>query len=571
MRFLGIWAFIFVAVLAVLRSLSGVEPSTRAGDPTRPVGSDAPNRSPWARRLGLGAFALLFAGYAWLIEVGEDFAFNDDDMFTEFTLQGKAFPPPIWPTLGRFFPFGHQEFNLLRFVTTSIASYHAVAIVELLLAVTALFVLLNRYPLWFRVLVATLELATASIAVVFFGLCFPERNVILFLSLMLMSYRLYLTTGSYFWFVSALACVQFGLYYKETAFLIFGGFAGTRLLVFYARAPGPPRERFLSVLRKHRIDAGVLLLALAFLALYAAWIRPHSGMGYATSRGVGSLNALRMYLSGDPWLAVFVPALVARGCWLLRTHALPDTFWDPLALGASLYLVAFVKLGMFNGYYTAPVDFVACLYVAALLQRAFSNSTRGWRRTFAGISVACAGLFVFGSSLLATTAAIVERKAIIGGKRRLVDFLSAEVRGAPRHIGLFFPNVDGYEMMLVASFMQYKGLSVADDPDLPAQTPDFVFRGRDTYPDNKCVDYRTHRCFHRAEPGPGDLTVILPEAKMSKAAVQALVGPDERVFHYEPEVPPVVMALLRGAGRDARALDSFVFRHSTGARPAVGL
>ncbi|WP_426563254.1 hypothetical protein [Dapis sp. BLCC M172] len=41
-----------------------------------------------------------------------------------------------------------------------------------------------------------------------------------------------------------------------------------------------------------------------------------------------------------------------------------NLIWDTLAIGNLLYFLAYIKLNIFSPYFTAPVDFIATLYLA---------------------------------------------------------------------------------------------------------------------------------------------------------------------------------------------------------------
>ena len=56
-------------------------------------------------------------------------------MFTLITLKGHDITPPIWNGEGRFFPLGHQEFNLIRHFTNTVFGYHVLPIIQLWLYV----------------------------------------------------------------------------------------------------------------------------------------------------------------------------------------------------------------------------------------------------------------------------------------------------------------------------------------------------------------------------------------------------------------------------------------------------
>ena len=92
----------------------------------------------------IALFGLFLLAYCWLILYKEDFAYNDNSTYTVFSLMGKNFPFPIWTNFGRFFPLGHQEFNLIRFINRSPTGYHTIAIVQLLIVLIALWFILKK-------------------------------------------------------------------------------------------------------------------------------------------------------------------------------------------------------------------------------------------------------------------------------------------------------------------------------------------------------------------------------------------------------------------------------------------
>ena len=190
-----------------------------------------------------GVFLVYLCLYIYLILYQEDFAYGDNHQFTHFSLQGRNFGLPIWLDNGRFFPLGHQEFNLIRFLSKSPTGYHAFAILQLLIVLAGLFIILSNLPVWFRLLVMTLVMSTTSFVMSFFGLIYPERNVIFWLTILLVCFQYFLKTRSRFYFCAALIAAQFALYYKEPVFLLIGGFAGSRLLLHGLLERSLPRRR----------------------------------------------------------------------------------------------------------------------------------------------------------------------------------------------------------------------------------------------------------------------------------------------------------------------------------------
>ena len=136
-------------------------------------------------------FLIFLAFYILLIFYKEDFAYYDDDMLTDFSVQGRNFLPPVWSALGRFYPLADQEFNLLKFVTRSPAGYHALVALQLLVLVAVLFVVLRAFQVRYRVLIVIAAMVAPSFLIPFTGFVYPERNVLFWLAVMLLCLQAY--------------------------------------------------------------------------------------------------------------------------------------------------------------------------------------------------------------------------------------------------------------------------------------------------------------------------------------------------------------------------------------------
>src|SRR6516165_11718707 len=123
-------------------------------------------RRPVGTPRGIAALALLaafLASYIALTLAWEDFAYYDDSFFTLGPLKGHDIGRPIWREEGRFFPLGHQEFNLIRHFTNTITGYHVLPIVQLLIFACILLVLDNELSIATRATLAVFALLTPSI------------------------------------------------------------------------------------------------------------------------------------------------------------------------------------------------------------------------------------------------------------------------------------------------------------------------------------------------------------------------------------------------------------------------
>src|SRR5262249_23590968 len=121
--------------------------------------------------------SLFLAGYIAMILAWESFTYHDNSIFTLYTLRGHDIGPPIMPWVGRFFPLGFQEFNLIRHFTDTITGYHAFRIVQLLIFAGIVLILDEKLSIGARAALVLLALITPSIRSSFAGLIYHEANV----------------------------------------------------------------------------------------------------------------------------------------------------------------------------------------------------------------------------------------------------------------------------------------------------------------------------------------------------------------------------------------------------------
>ena len=148
-----------------------------------PLDSIQPRRHDWSRVdiLAVAFLSLFLACYIAGSLAWEDFTYYDNSHFTNGTLIGHDIHIQIAPKSSRFFPLGHQEFNPIRHVTSSVTGYHALGIVQLLLLCAIFLVFAEELSIKSRVALITLALITPSIVISFSGLIYHEWNVIFLL------------------------------------------------------------------------------------------------------------------------------------------------------------------------------------------------------------------------------------------------------------------------------------------------------------------------------------------------------------------------------------------------------
>ncbi len=462
----------------------------------------------WSRKdIIAAAFLCLFlACYVAGSLVWEDFTYYDNSHFTNETLIGQNILLQVSPEQGRFWPLGHQEFNLLRHITHSNTGYHALRIVQLLFVCAILLYLDEDLNVWARVGLVSLLLITPSIVISFSGLIYPEANVIFWLVCLAWSIKCFERTRSIAWAVAAVISSQFLLYYKETGFLFLFGFAVGRLILRSLKADGAGWE--FKPLRdpESRLDACLAFMVAPYILYYSAAMFPVFGMGYSEESRLPLLQVIFSYLELDVLVWIFVAVALARVFRILQRRVAPSLLWDGLALGGIGYLAGYVILRMVSSYYLAPVDLIAVLYVGRL---AF-KSIEVWGPVFRFAGIAVLSIVLFQDSSLSGFR-MYERKNVIHAKAEIGHLIEERYKNDPQNVKrLFFPFAKPFDILEFASYLSYIGVPVEEVSKGSVATRGVLLAGKVIQKDGPC-GYRTFVCHPGTTPLPGDLVVVFPD------------------------------------------------------------
>jgi hypothetical protein len=471
--------------------------------------------------LAAGLLAIFLTFYIALILMWEDFSYDDNSILTLAILKRQALGAPIWPQNGRFFPFGLLEFNVVNLFTDSPVGYQLLPVCELLIFSCILLTLDAKLSIVTRAMLAIACLLTPSILVSFSGLIYSERNILFFLSCLMLSFICFEKTRSTIWAMVAVVSAQMMIYYKETAFLLLFGFAGSRLFLRWRKAVNEgPQDLEWFRNSESRLNLCLMGLAVAFLLSYFMMIGLHPNLNYAIQARRPLKEVLLDYLGFDLLAWVFAVLVIGRVYLILRRRAMPELLWDGLALGGLAYLAAYQSLRMFSSYYLAPVDLIAVLYVGRFVILGWSKSTVLSRVVMA--MIACA---IMVQNIGLSGMAIFERKNAIHAKTEMASVIQGLHSRWPGHgLRLFFPFAHPYVIMEFAYYLNYRGVSL-DRVSLVAAT---------IAQDGLCVNYRDLKCYAGRTPAPGDLVIVLPEDQASLAKVAPYRDRRELLFSYEP-------------------------------------
>ena len=481
----------------------------------------------------LGAF---LAFYIAMILAWEDFAFYDNDMFTQYTLRGQDFPMPVWPAAGRFFPFGQQEYNLIRHFTDTPAGYHVLPIAQLLFFSSILLVLDDELSIVARAALAIVALLTPSILISFSLLIVPERNVLFFLACLALSIKKFEHTKSIAWAVAAVISAQFMIYFKETAFLLLLGFAAGKLILRCRNKYDAGWDFGRLWDRESRLDFCLAFLAVAFLAQYFAFIGIHGDRGYAVEHRLPLSVIVFAYLRWDLLSWLFMAVVIGRFYLILRRRVTPSLLWDGLALGGAACFLGYIGLRLFGSYYLAPVDLIAILYIGQF-------AALGWNKLASRSKLAA---LLIGSAILAQDLAfsafsVFERKNVIRAKAEIASVVEARYRsGAGNVRRLYFPFATHYMIEEFADYLEYRGVPV-ERAEGQGGRPNSVAMVSTSPADGSGYCGWCRMADGSASgvvaPDPGDLVIVLPEDEASRAEASAYRKRGDLLLSYDPRPP----------------------------------
>jgi hypothetical protein len=519
-HFLLIWLLLLLFIVAFGLRLSGWQSSLgpRSASNDNPYGAA---NHPWHFDLkdgiSVGLLLVFLGAYIFQIFYKETFAYYDDDMLTEFSVQGKNFPAPVWPDTGRFYPLADQEFNLLKFFTRSPAGYHFLVVVQLVVLTGLLFVALREFKIRYRVLVLISVLVAPSFLISFSGFVYPERNVLFWLTVLVLCLLGYARNKAPGYFVGCLVATHCALYYKEPVVLFVVACAVARIVIDLRTTPVSTSRPWHVIAKDNALSLGMLVVSSIYVILFLAAMIPHHTFSYVAQHSHGLGAMLVAYVQFD-WLPVTLCGVVAlRVGWSIWRNGQLDPVWDSLGVGAIAYFVSIIGLRLGSGYYLAPVDFIGLLYLASMALLWLSKPTRV--RTLA---VVVTFIVILLQSVAYSSFRIVERKNIIATKSQLAKFLrgyQATTKGDT--VELFFPYADNYHLMGISSYLRYEGFRLSGQSiESQSSGPRFVIEGQKEFINGRCIEYRDYSCVHLDRAPPGALIVVLPDDDVSKREVE---------------------------------------------------
>ncbi len=531
--FWPIWITITVAAAIVVAWMVGRK-STQACEKAEGVPTDLEQtrRRVWSSEaivalisLGMVLVCYIVVNLRW-----EDFAYSDNDMLTLITLKGHDITPPIWKGEGRFFPLGHQEFNLIRHFTNTVVGYHALPIIQLPIMCCILLILMDNLSVTTRAAIAAFVLISPAIVVSFGGLIFPERNVVFWLVCLALCVKRFEQTHIAGWAVAAVVCAQFMIYYKETAFILLVGFSVGRLILRCRKADraGWNYSRLRDT--ESRLDLCLTGSGVMFLLYYLVAMLPHPSMKYADKMQQPIVEVILSYIKLDLLAWLFVGVVLYRTYLIRCRKVTPSLLWDGLAFGGVACFASYLCLHMFSDYFMAPVDVIAVLYLGRLAILSWAK-TPLWGKVVGWSFL----LLILFQDISLSAFAVYERKNIIHAKAEIARVVEARYQSGTGNVQrVFFPFASPYRVMEFASYLNYKGVPVKGATVDSTELKSVVLVSRSVAKNGPCVEWRTLECQTGSSPDPADLVILLPDDDAALTEITPYLAHSDLLLSYEP-------------------------------------
>ncbi|MDM3127290.1 MULTISPECIES: hypothetical protein [Citrobacter] len=297
------------------------------------------------------AFILIcfYSTYIAMIPLWEDFTYQDSNIFWRTLKDGhQHYGKPIWYNSGRFFPLGHQEFEVISKVSASNFAYHLFAIFEM---VAIFFISLKMFGKKTGIVFFVLLTITGAFVQSFFGLIYPERNMALLLMLSFLFLNFAIESKNIFNLTVAIIFFSLFLFYKETAFLITLGISASLMLSY--------------LLNKDNKIKMAASISLAFISVL--WVASYSIDIYpAIEKAYGNPNRdfprALISLINSPWLYT---SLISFFLFLFKQRNSPYILLPIVSIGYS-FTMYYMNFPM--PYYHLPSVLISifCIFTNAV-------------------------------------------------------------------------------------------------------------------------------------------------------------------------------------------------------------
>lgn len=372
---------------------------------------------------------VFYALYISMIPIWEEFTYQDHSIFFSTLKDGNQFyPTPIWYGAGRFFPLAHQEFTYIAKINASNFAYHFFAVIEMILIYFIFIKLFSFKKGTFFFVVLSI---TPAFVQTFFGLIYPERNLILLLLCAIAFLAESISEKSKIKLIISILFFSLSLFYKETAFLITLGVAASLLLSYILT-----RDNKLKIISA----ISLIFISTMWVLSYTIDIYPNIKDIYGSSR-LGLIDAVALLIQ-SPW---FYLSLISLFIFISKQRNSIYILFPLIPIGYSLVMYI---LNFKMPYYHLPSCVISmfCIFINA--------SEFKWQKKSILLMIPA----IISISMIGKSLDIIKwRKEMIFAKADAADYIyKLNKLEGKRSLSISFNNSNANHAFLLAGYIEKK-------------------------------------------------------------------------------------------------------------------
>lgn len=295
-------------------------------------------------------FIMLIAGLNWSIFAHATWLFGDDHIFMISRIHNRY--APLFLQVGRFYPLGFQEFNILEYFPNNqhFGAYLFVTAFFFNLTLCALFLLASqtKSQALFWLSIATVITASGFINI-YLEIIYPEKTLLPEIAFFAFFYLRFMKKKNFGDGSAAFIFAIAATYTKEPAFAAFMTVGGAALIFGWHQLTHPQKM----------LNGLLVLNGLIFLCLYYCFSYRHATQLYGMHNSYPHYFFKYVYdfLCSHQMLALSITTGIACGFHLLFRIKRPNSSLavDVLACAAVIYTIECFILKLYKDYYFTPV------------------------------------------------------------------------------------------------------------------------------------------------------------------------------------------------------------------------
>lgn len=475
--------------------------------------------------------------YGFLIVFKANFGVIDDHTLINTLFSGKKIPFFILPEIGRYYPLGFQELNIISIFSTTSFAFYLFNMVQFFIVIILIYKIIlylfgseRKYLAYIAIFFL---IFTPGFVTAWFRLFVPERDQFFFL-LLFLYFFIKSSKGNVIYILLALLFANLSLYYKEPTFIMIGSFAFFHFLLGYKQIDF--KQKILDVL--------LIFSSIIFIVIYFFLVYLKKGDVLYGEVNINPLiqliKILVNYSLNDPLIVFILLPLSIFRAYMIIFKKERNYFFDPLLFSSVLYFIVFIKLNMFSQHYLLPIYcFGLFVVVKYLAEKNYFKSTLIKFTT--GISL----ILIFSSSLPTGIHLISFYKNVPNNFQATLEFLKFYLPNNSKRVDVFLYGVNrntGVEVYhSFIKYMEYEGIN-SDVFDMQSEQDDNGIL--QTWIDDHSP-YTVCKQAMASKIDSGDLIIITPHTTyffdLQKSQISELNKEYDLVFHADSfvEIPNI--------------------------------